>query len=96
MTADITYAKISGTLGSLLLLWAAIERAARHEVARLHDGRVPKSAHGIAAVLNTWETAIIAAQPASPFRAVLAAKLRADLQGLTVPQAALFHRRGLT
>jgi hypothetical protein len=80
MTPDVTFEKISASLGSLLLLWAAIERAARDEVARLHGGCLPKSAHGIAAVLNTWEAAVISVRPEAPFRALLAAKLRAELQ----------------
>lgn len=80
MTIDVTFEKASASLGSLLLLWAAIERAARDEVARLHDGRLPKSAHGIAAVLNAWEAAVIAFRPEAQLRASLAAALRAELQ----------------
>jgi hypothetical protein len=48
---DVSYERISGSLGSLLLLWAAIERSAREEVVRVH-GQFPRSAHGIAAVLK--------------------------------------------
>jgi hypothetical protein len=80
MIPDVTYEKISASLGSLLLLWAAIERAAREEVALLHGGCLPKSAHGIAAVLNAWAAAVIAVRPEAPLRALLAAKLRAELQ----------------
>lgn len=80
MTLDVTYEKISASLGSLLLLWAAIEQAARDETAQLHGGCLPKSAYGIAAVLNTWEAAIIAMRPEPPLRAMLAAKLRSELR----------------
>lgn len=80
MTKDVTYEQISGSLGSLLLLWAAIERQARKEVARVHGGCLPKSAHGIAAVLNVWENAVVAEVSAGSLRALLASTLRAQLQ----------------
>lgn len=79
MTNDVTYEQISASLGSLLLLWAAIERTARDEVARIHGGCLPKSAYGIAAVLNAWEAAVIAPRPEAPLRALLASTLRAEL-----------------
>ena len=68
MVNNVSFEQIRGSLGSLLLLWSAIERAARKEVARAHDGQLPKSAHGIAAVLNAWEAAVVARQDASPLR----------------------------
>lgn len=80
MTLDVTYEKISSSLGSLLMLWAAIERVARDEAARLHGGSLPKSAHGIAASLNTWEAAVISVRPELQLRAMLAVALRAELQ----------------
>lgn len=80
MTKDVTFEQISGSLGSLLLLWAKIERLARDEVAQIHGGCLPKSAYGIAAVLNAWEAAVVAARPEVPLRALLAATLRAQLQ----------------
>ncbi len=80
MTKAVTFEQISASLGSLLFLWAAIERAAREEVARVHGGCLPRSAHGIAAVLGTWEAIVIAAHPEASLRALLAAQLRADIQ----------------
>lgn len=80
MVNEVSFEQIRGSLGSLLLLWSAIERAAREEVARAHDGQLPKSAHGIAAVLNAWEAAVLARKDASPLRILLASTLRAQLQ----------------
>ena len=80
MATDVTYEQVSGSLGSLLLLWAAIERQARKEVAGLHNGCLPKSAHGIAAVLNAWETAVVATASIGSLRALLASTLRAQLK----------------
>jgi len=80
MTTNVSFERISGSLGSLLLLWSAIERTARAEVARAHGGQLPKSAHGIAAVLNAWEAAVIGAQDAPPLCTLLASTLRAQLQ----------------
>lgn len=80
MSEDTSFVEMKGALGSLLLLWSAVERAARAEVARLHGGVAPKSAHGIASVLNAWEAAIVAMKPSEPFRVQLAATLRTALQ----------------
>ncbi len=80
MANDVTFEQISGSLGSLLLLWAAIERQARQEVARVNDGILPRSAFGISAVLNAWETAVVRQHPGQPFRALLASTLRSQLQ----------------
>jgi len=80
MEENVSYEQIQGTLGSLLLLWSRIERAARDEVASAHDGQLPKSAYGIAAVLNAWEAAVASGKNASPLRTLLATTLRAQLQ----------------
>lgn len=76
---DVTYDRLSGSLGSLLLLWARIERSARAEVAH-SDGSLPKSAHGIAAVLDLWKSKVVADQPATSLCPSLATVLRAELQ----------------
>lgn len=52
MINGMTFQQISPSLESLLLLWAAIECTARDEVARIRGGCLPKSAYGMAAVLN--------------------------------------------
>lgn len=80
MANDATSAQISGSLGSLLLLWAAIEREARQEVAHVNDGILPRSAFGISAVLNAWEVAVVQQHPEQAFRALLASTLRSQLQ----------------
>jgi hypothetical protein len=77
---EVSYEQISGAPKSLLLLWFRIERSAREEVARANGGVVPKSAHGIAAVLNAWEESVIAKQEAGCLRVPAARVLRAKLQ----------------
>ncbi|AXT24044.1 hypothetical protein D1822_15165 [Phaeobacter inhibens] len=77
---DVSFEQIRGSLGSLLLLWSKIERAARQEVASAHDGQLPKSVYGIAAVLNAWEANVRDAKNASPLRTLLAITLRSQLQ----------------
>jgi hypothetical protein len=77
---DVTFEQINGAPKSLLLLWSRIERTAREEVARANGGVIPKSAHGIAAVLNAWEQSVIAKQQPACLRASAAKVLRAQLQ----------------
>jgi hypothetical protein len=77
---EVTYEQISGAPKSLLLLLSRIERSAREEGARANGGVVPKSAHGIAAVLNAWEESVIAKQEAGCLRVPAARLLRAKLQ----------------
>lgn len=81
---------MKATLGSLLLLWGRIERAARDEVIRAH-GRVPKSAYGIAAILRTWECTVKAAHPSGSLYALLAEALRAQLEELLNIRNGLCH-----
>ena len=76
----VSFEQIKGSLGSLLLLWSGIERAARDEVARAHEGILPKSAHGIAAVLQAWQATVVAGHAASPFRSLLASTLSTQLK----------------
>lgn len=80
MVKDVSFEQISGSLGSLLLLWSTIEQSARAEVARANDGQLPKSAHGIAAALSAWEAAVVNGKDPSQLRKVLASTLRAQLQ----------------
>jgi hypothetical protein len=91
MSNDVTFAQISGSLGSLLLLWAAIEKAARQEVARVNDGSLPRSAHGLSAALNAWEATVVDRCPEEAFRSRLASKLRAQLQELLKIRNGLCH-----
>lgn len=80
MDEAVTFAQIKGSVASLLLVWAQIERTARDEVARAHGGAVPKSAHGLVAVLNAWEARMTEDRLARPYQAALASRLRALLQ----------------
>ncbi len=79
-TLEVNYDRISASLGSLLLVWSKLEKSFRDEVIRFH-GSLPPRAHGIAAVVRTWETAVIAAQPASSLCPSLATIVRCQLQG---------------
>ena len=74
---DVTFDKMSGSIGSLLLLWARVERAARDEVVSVKG----KSAHGIAALLREWEDTVIAGHPSNSLCPLAASALRAELQG---------------
>ncbi|WP_108813406.1 hypothetical protein [Loktanella sp. Alg231-35] len=77
---NVSFEQAKISLGSLLFLWSSIERAAREEVASAHEGQLPKSAYGIAAVLKAWEAIVRNAQNASPMRTLLALTLRSQLQ----------------
>ena len=77
---DITYERLSGSLGSLLLVWAALEKSLRDEVACAY-GSLPPKAYGIAAVLRTWTNLVIESQPATSLGPLLATSLRGQLQG---------------
>lgn len=52
--SEATLEQMKTSLGSLLYVWAKIERAARHEIACV-NGAPPKRAHGIRATLETWK-----------------------------------------
>lgn len=77
---DVTFSQMSGAIGSLLLIWSGIEKAARDEVIRFY-GFLPPKAHGIKAVLRTWEGTVNEAQPAETLCSLLAATLRSQLEG---------------
>jgi hypothetical protein len=76
---DLTYERISEVLGSLLMVWASVEKSVRHEVVHAH-GVLPPRARGIAAVIRTCESAIIGSQPATSLGPVLATALRGQLK----------------
>lgn len=76
---DVTYEKLKGSLGSLLLVWAGVEKSLRDEVIRAH-GSLPPKAYGIAALLRTWESTIIETQPATSLCPPLATVLRSQMQ----------------
>ena len=80
-------------LGSLLFLWADIERELREQVAR-HCGTVPRPAHGIAACLRSWRSSIPHTNDIGPFRGELADYLIQQLQRPLKMRNVLCH--GLT
>lgn len=80
ISLDVTFNQMSGVIGSLLLIWSGIEKAARDEVIRFY-GFLPPKAHGIKAVLRTWEGTVNEAQPAETLCSFLAATLRSQLEG---------------
>ena len=80
MNEEITYDRMKGAIGSLLFLWADIEQTVRTELSNLYDGKIPKSAHGVAAALNAWNAAMCKDADTRPFQALLALSVRADLQ----------------
>lgn len=77
---NVDFSDISRSLSSLLLLWSAIERTTREEVARFHGGVIPKSAFGIAAVLSAWEESVIVQHGAASLAASAAHAVRCRLQ----------------
>lgn len=77
--SEITYFQLQGSLGSLLRVWAELEKSVRSEVVRFH-GKLPKRAHGIAAALDSWRDAVIASHPAGSIGPPLATALRKQLQ----------------
>lgn len=76
---DVTFERLSGSLSSLLMLWARIEKSVRAEVIRFH-GYLPKSAYSISALLKEWEGTVIASQPATSLCRSLATALCAQLE----------------
>lgn len=80
-------------LGSLLFLWADIERELRDQVAR-HCGTVPRPAHGIAACLRSWRSSIPDTNDVGQFRGELADYLIQQLQHALKMRNGLCH--GLT
>lgn len=79
--------------GSLLFLWADIERELREQVVR-QCGKVPRPAHGIKACLRCWRSRIPDANHMGSFRAELADHLVDQLQDALTMRNRLCH--GLT
>lgn len=86
----VTYDRMSGAVGSLLLVWAGIERSARNEVIQAYGG-LPKSAHNISGLLRTWESTVIAGHPAASLCPSLAKVLHAKLQGPLAVRNGICH-----
>lgn len=94
MTEDISFDKMKGSLGSLLLLWSEIEQSTRKELAQITDRPPPSPSHGMAAVLRDWETATTARHQKSPFAILIISAVVAELRAALKIRNALCH--GLT
>ena len=66
-------------MGSLLLVWARLEKSVRDEISRI-TGIPPSKPHGICALLKAWEKIAIKPQPAESLCPRLARSLRRQLQ----------------
>lgn len=88
---EVTYEKMSATLGSLLLLWARIEKAFRDEVELRNAGRLPKSAHRVSGVFDAWKEAMLADQARGPLTGRLALALYKQLQAPLAVRNGLCH-----
>lgn len=80
-------------LGSLLFLWADIEREMRDQVVR-HCGMVPRPSHGIAACLRSWRSSLPHTNDIRQFRGRLADSLIQQLHPALKMRNGLCH--GLT
>ncbi len=80
-------------LGSLLVLWADVERELREQVAR-HCETLPRPAHGIAACLRSWRSRILDTNDIGQFRGELADDLIQQLHHALKLRNGLCH--GLT
>lgn len=88
--ADGTYEQISQSLGSLLLVWARVEKSVRDEVVRVHDP-LPKTIRGFATLLRTWEDDVIKSQPDTSLSPLLAKAVGKKLQRLREIRNGLCH-----
>ncbi|WP_313671504.1 hypothetical protein [Sandarakinorhabdus sp.] len=87
---DITYEKMSGALGSLLLVWAALERSLRSEIIRAKRC-VPEGTHGVGGLLKCWECVVTEKHPADSLGPLLARALQDQLQGPREVRNGLCH-----
>lgn len=88
---EVTYDKMSAALGSLLLLWARIEKSVRQEVERRNDGCLPKSAYRVSGAFEAWREAMLADRTRGPLIGRLACKLYQRLQAPLAVRNGLCH-----
>ncbi|MCU0829514.1 MAG: hypothetical protein MUE52_19550 [Tabrizicola sp.] len=79
MKETVTYERMKGAIGSLLLLWATIETAARIETDRGGGQALTKNARGAGAVLAAWVRMIQSKVQDNSAAARLALNLHAQL-----------------
>jgi len=91
MTADVSFEKMKGSLGSLLLLWSEIEQSTRKELAQITDRPPPSPSHGMNAVLRDWETATTARYQTCPFTMLVISTVVAQLRAGLKIRNALCH-----
>lgn len=92
-SATVSLDDMRGCLGSLLFLWADIERELREQVAR-QAKTFPRSAHGIAGCLRCWRSGILDTNDVGRFRGELVNSLIQQLQDALTMRNGLCH--GLT
>lgn len=94
---EASYEKVSASLGSLLLLWARIEKSIRDELERRYDGCIPKSAFLISGAFKAWKDAMQAEQARGALIGRLALALHEQLQAPLAVRNGLCHGlRGVT
>jgi len=89
----VSVCDMQACLGSLLFLWADIEREMRDQVVR-HCGMVPRPSHGIAACLRSWRSSLPHTNDIRQFRGRLADSLIQQLHPALKMRNGLCH--GLT
>lgn len=73
---DVNFERISGSLGSFLLVWARVERSVRKEIMHVREA----APHGMGAMLGRWEETVIERQPATSLCPLLASTVRRQLR----------------
>lgn len=89
-SATVSVDDMRACLGSLMLLWADIERELREEVAR-QRGTDPKPAHGTAACLRDWRNSIPDTNDVGQIRGELADSLIRRFQHVLAIRNGLCH-----
>lgn len=87
---DVTYERMSGSLGSLLLVWASLERTLRSEIIRA-KGCLPEGAYGAGALLRCWESVVAEKHPRGSLGELLTRTLLDQLQGPRAVRNGLCH-----
>lgn len=75
----MTFEEAKGAIGSLLLVWADIERSLRQEIARANDGRILPCIQGAGSALTEWEFCVAKEHPSDTLRIALVADLLVKL-----------------
>jgi hypothetical protein len=76
---DVDYYRISGSLGSLLLVWSRLEKAMREQITGA-ESALPAKLHGAGNVLRAWETMVSERHPNACLAPLLAKTVLRQLQ----------------